>query len=156
MLSDRCLSCLSVTFVNCGQTAGWIKMPLGTEVGLIPGNIMLGGHISPALFVQCLSWPNGRPSQQLLSSWCTCSLTWRTVDHRWPWIVSWPLNAVVNGECETRTVDREHSVARWVFRRRWQVVTEQRPPGCRSENDAWMTFRLAADRSAAMCFRRRW
>jgi len=38
-LSDRCLSvrlrpvCLSVTLVYCGQTAGWIKMSLGTEVG---------------------------------------------------------------------------------------------------------------------------
>ena len=35
-LSDRCLSilsaCLSVTLVYCGQTAGWIKMPLGAEV----------------------------------------------------------------------------------------------------------------------------
>ena len=26
--------CLSVTLVYCGQTVGWIKMPLGTEVGL--------------------------------------------------------------------------------------------------------------------------
>ena len=25
----------------CGQTAGWIKMPLGTEVGLSPGNFVL-------------------------------------------------------------------------------------------------------------------
>jgi len=36
MLSDRCLSCLSVMLVYCGQTVGWIKMPLGTEVGLGP------------------------------------------------------------------------------------------------------------------------
>jgi len=27
--------------VCCGQTAGWIKMPLGTEVGLGPGDIVL-------------------------------------------------------------------------------------------------------------------
>ena len=27
--------------VYSGQTAGWIKMPLGTEVGLGPGDIML-------------------------------------------------------------------------------------------------------------------
>ena len=34
--------------VCCGQTAGWIKMPLGTEVGLCPGNIVLdGGPSSP-------------------------------------------------------------------------------------------------------------
>jgi len=29
---------------NCGQTAGWIKMPLGTEVGLGPGDIVLDGE----------------------------------------------------------------------------------------------------------------
>ena len=27
------LSCLSATLVYCGQTVGWIKMLLGTEVG---------------------------------------------------------------------------------------------------------------------------
>ena len=27
----------------CGQTAGWIKMPLGTEVGLSPGDFVLDG-----------------------------------------------------------------------------------------------------------------
>jgi len=32
--------------VCCGQTAGWIKMPLGTEVDLGPDNIVLDG--SPA------------------------------------------------------------------------------------------------------------
>jgi len=30
---------LSVTLVYSGQTVGWIKMPLGTEVGLNPGDI---------------------------------------------------------------------------------------------------------------------
>ena len=35
--------CLSATLVYCGQTAGWIKMPLGTEVGLGPGDIVLDG-----------------------------------------------------------------------------------------------------------------
>jgi len=63
--------------VCCGQTAGWIKMLLGTEVGLGPGNIVLdGGPTSPQnkgaqqppLFGLCLLWPNGCPSQQLLSS----------------------------------------------------------------------------------------
>ena len=40
VLSDRCLSCpdclfcLSVTLVYCGQMVGWIKLPLGTEIGL--------------------------------------------------------------------------------------------------------------------------
>ena len=29
--------------VYCGQTAGWIKMPLGTEVDVSPGHIVLDG-----------------------------------------------------------------------------------------------------------------
>jgi len=33
--------------VCCGQTAGWIKMPLGTEVGLGPGHIVLDGDRAP-------------------------------------------------------------------------------------------------------------
>ena len=33
-LCYRTVDCLSVTLVNCGQTVGWIKMPLGMEVGL--------------------------------------------------------------------------------------------------------------------------
>jgi len=36
-----CPVCLSVTLVYCGQKVGWIKMTLGTEVGLGPGDIML-------------------------------------------------------------------------------------------------------------------
>jgi len=32
-----------LALVYCGQTAGWIKMPLGTEVGLSPGDIVLDG-----------------------------------------------------------------------------------------------------------------
>jgi len=52
----------------CGQTAGWIKMPLGTEVD--PGHIVLDGDPvappkaaqHPPLFSPCLLWPNGRPS----------------------------------------------------------------------------------------------
>ena len=33
--------------VYCGQTAGWIKMPLGVEVGLGPGHIVLDGEPAP-------------------------------------------------------------------------------------------------------------
>jgi len=54
-------------------------MPLGTEVGLSPGYIALDGDPAPPqkgaqhppLFGPCLLWPNGRLSQQLLSS-CLC------------------------------------------------------------------------------------
>ena len=50
MLSDStdvCLSVLSVTLVYCGQTAGWIKMKLGTEIGLGSGHIVLDGDPTP-------------------------------------------------------------------------------------------------------------
>ena len=33
--------------VYCGQTAGWIKMPLGTQVGLSPDNSVLDGDPAP-------------------------------------------------------------------------------------------------------------
>jgi len=63
--------------VCCGQTAGWIKMQLGTEVG--PADIVLDGDpalpkrgkASP-LFGPCLLWRNGRPSQLLLSFCLKC------------------------------------------------------------------------------------
>jgi len=65
VLSDRCLSVLSVTLVYCGQTVGWIKMKLGMEVGLNPCHIVLDGtqppkgqgH-SPSIFGSCLLWTN--------------------------------------------------------------------------------------------------
>ena len=61
----------------CGQTAGWMKMPLGTEVELGPGHIVLDGV--PALRERGRAAPifsahvycgHGRPSQLLLSSCC--------------------------------------------------------------------------------------
>jgi len=42
------LSVLSVTLVYCGQTVGWIRMPLSTEVCLGPGDIVLDGDPAPA------------------------------------------------------------------------------------------------------------
>ena len=47
MLSVRCLSCLSATFVYCGQTVGRIKMKLGMQVRLGLGHIVLGGNPAP-------------------------------------------------------------------------------------------------------------
>jgi len=65
VLPDHCLSVLSVTLVCCGQTVGWIKMKLGTEVGLC--HIVLDGDRvpppkkghSPPIFGPYLLWPNG-------------------------------------------------------------------------------------------------
>jgi len=54
MLSDRCLSCLSVsgsvlsvTLLYYGQTVGWIKMKLGMEVGIGPGHSVRWGPSYP-------------------------------------------------------------------------------------------------------------
>ena len=40
-----CPVCLSVTLAYCGQTAGWIKMPLGAEVDLGPLHVVLDGDL---------------------------------------------------------------------------------------------------------------
>jgi len=53
MLSHRsfsvlsCLCCLPVTLLYCGQTVAWIKIPLGMDVELGPGHIVLDGDPSP-------------------------------------------------------------------------------------------------------------
>ena len=66
--------------VYCGQMAGWMKMPLGTEVDLGPGHIVLDGDKAPPpakgaqqppLFSAHVYCGHGRPSQLLLSSCCT-------------------------------------------------------------------------------------
>jgi len=63
--------------VYCGQTAGWIKTPLGTEVDFGPGHFVLDGF--PDIGERCTAAPlflahaycdHSRPSQLLLSS-CT-------------------------------------------------------------------------------------
>ena len=60
-------------------------MPLGTEVGLSPGDIVLDGdpaspprkgHRSPAVFGPCLLWSNVRPYRLLLS---TCYIVQATL-----------------------------------------------------------------------------
>ena len=54
--------------VRCDRTAVWIKMPLGTDVDLSPGYIVLdgdpaadhkNGHSSPPLLGPCLLWLKG-------------------------------------------------------------------------------------------------
>jgi len=56
-----------VTLVYCGQTVGW-RMPLGTEVGLGPGYIVLDGTqlprtergtAAPSFRPMSIEWPNG-------------------------------------------------------------------------------------------------
>jgi len=57
--------------VCCGQTAGWIKMPLGREVGLGTGDrgpnslSPKRGYSRPPLFGPCLLWSNGWMDQDI-------------------------------------------------------------------------------------------
>ena len=70
-------SCLSVTLVNCGQIIGWIKMPLGRDVGLSLGDCVRWVYPAPSMHWKGNSsqppfWPTSvvtkrSPSQQLLS-----------------------------------------------------------------------------------------
>jgi len=67
MLSDCCAVCpvcLSVCLSVCDvdvlwQNDGWIKMSLGMEVGLSPGDIVLDGD--PATHKRSTASPNFRP-----------------------------------------------------------------------------------------------
>jgi len=77
----------SLAHLYCGQTVGWIKMKLGTEVGLGPGHIVLDrdpascpqkGHSHPIFARVCCgqmaglvkmplgSWYGGRPRPRRL------------------------------------------------------------------------------------------
>jgi len=59
--------------VYCGQTAGWIKMALGMEVGLGPGHIVLDGD--PA--------PPKRAQYPLFSAHVYCSQTVANLSYYW-------------------------------------------------------------------------
>jgi len=60
--------------IYCGQTAGWIKMPLGMEVNLGPGDVLLDGVTAPPKrdkppgFGSCLLWPNSWMDED--ATWC--------------------------------------------------------------------------------------
>jgi len=70
VLSCPVLSCLSVTFMYCGQTAGWIKMKLGMLLGFGSGHIVLDGDPAPLhqrgtppIFGPYMLWSNGCTDQ---------------------------------------------------------------------------------------------
>ena len=61
--------------VRCGQTARWMKTPLGTEVDIGAGHIVLDGftalrerRTAPPLLGPCLLWPRSpiSPAAELL------------------------------------------------------------------------------------------
>ena len=69
LLSKRGTASQFSAHVYCGETAGWMKTPLGMEVDLRPGFIVLDrdavpptslhkkGTELPSLFCPCLLWP---------------------------------------------------------------------------------------------------
>jgi len=81
MLSVRCVSCLSVLcvlsvkLVYCGQTVGWIMMKLGTQLGLGPGHIVLGGDPAPLPKTQ----KGNNPRQFSASICCGQMAAWITM-----------------------------------------------------------------------------
>jgi len=59
---------LYVTLLYCDKSVGWIKTPLGMEVGLGPGHIVLDGDpASPSKGAQ--PPPNFRPMSVVANSW---------------------------------------------------------------------------------------
>ena len=104
---SSCLSCpvcLSVTLVYCGQTVGWIKMKLGTPVGLDPGHIVLDGDPAPPhpkghsphpIFGPYLLRPNGCMDQD--ATWYGARPQPRRLCVRWePSPLSfWPMFIIV-------------------------------------------------------------
>ena len=66
---------LSVKLVYCGQTVGWIKMPLGMEVCLGPGHIVLDGDPArPPL--KGAQPPNFRPMSVVANGWMDQDASW--------------------------------------------------------------------------------
>jgi len=63
--------------VYCSQTVAWMKMKLGTQVGLGPGHIVLDGDPPPS--PQRGTAPNLRPIS-VVAKWLDglrCHLVWR-------------------------------------------------------------------------------
>ena len=70
--------------VYCGQTAAWIKMPLGTEVGLGPNDIVLDGD--PAA-------PSPKRGQSPLPNFRPMSIVAKLLDES-RWHLAWRLALV--------------------------------------------------------------
>ena len=63
--------------VYCGQTAGWIKVPLGMEVGLGPDDIVLDGDSVPH------PQKGGRAPSPIFGKFLLCPNGWMHHDATW-------------------------------------------------------------------------
>jgi len=80
--------------VYCVQTAGWIKIVLGMEIGLSPGDFMIDGDPAPfqkrggapsPIFGPSLLWPNVWMHQDATSYGCMPQP--RVICVRWRWSI---------------------------------------------------------------------
>ena len=60
--------------VHCGQTAGWLKLVLGMEVGLRPGDFVLNGDAAP--FPKKETRARGRSPQFVAHVYCSQTAGW--------------------------------------------------------------------------------
>ena len=69
--------------VRCGQTAGWIKMPLGMGIGLGPGDLVLDGDPQKGHSPSANFWPMSiaakRLAQPPIFDPCPCDQTARCI-----------------------------------------------------------------------------
>ena len=70
------LKCNLSAHVYCGQTAAQIKMPLGMEVGLGPGHIMLDGDPDPPPPKKGAQLPISGPCLLCPNGWMDQDTTW--------------------------------------------------------------------------------
>ena len=107
--------------VYCGQTAGWIKIPLGTKVDLGPGRIVL--HGDPAPLPKGAQTPNFRPMSIVAKRWAISA----TTEHLWEInsvciLARHSLSYSVATPCyfflltTTRAITRRTTVIRWITR----------------------------------------
>ena len=62
--------------IYCDQTAAWIKMPLGVEVGIGRGNIVLDAELRTQLHPQGAQPPNFGPRLLWPNGWMDQDATW--------------------------------------------------------------------------------
>ena len=103
-----CPACLSVTLVYCGQTVGWIKMSLGTEVNVCPGNTVLDGDPAP-------------PSQK----WAQQPPTFR------------PMSIAAKRSPISATAEPLITLARYIVHKIWSVSRHRRRDINANDRDDW-------------------
>ena len=126
------LSPLSVTLVYCGQTVGWIKMPLGTDrVGLSRRDIVLDGDPAPPRKGAQQPPPNFRP-MSIVAKRSPISATRPTEP-----LFSVMFEMVRWQAVRTSSPEKQHSAARLMSVFAPVQDLGHFPLGCRAHEDMW-------------------